>query len=103
MSLVLRPVVRKVAVRIGLVALVVGVGFAAGAWFRPQYTAYALLRIAPAEQKILHDPSGPAPLDRTGQYQKTQMELIKCRPVIEAALNPPHAKADAIKIGHLPL
>src|SRR5262245_28222270 len=74
-------------------------------WFlRPdKYTAYALLRIAPVEQKILHDPSAPAPLDRTGQYQKTQVALIKSRPVIKAALNPPPAKADAIKIDHLPL
>jgi uncharacterized protein involved in exopolysaccharide biosynthesis len=104
------------AVRVGLVALVVGAGAAAGTWFlRPDmYTAYALLRIAPVEQRILDDPSAtgktetgpgnaPAPLVPAGLYQKTQLALITSRPVIQAALNPPPAKADPIKIDHLPL
>jgi hypothetical protein len=51
-----RPANRSVAVRIGLVALIVGVGFAASAWF-------------------LHP----------------QAALVKSRPVIKAALNPPPA------------
>jgi capsular exopolysaccharide synthesis family protein len=67
-------------------------------WFlRPdKYTAYALLQIAPVEQKILQDSGARPETDRTGLYQKTQAALIKSRPVLQAALKQE-------KVRHLPL
>jgi capsular exopolysaccharide synthesis family protein len=73
------------AVSIGLVLAVLGGGLV---WvLRPdRYTAFTLLRIAPSEQKLLQDSAGHQELDRTGQYQKTQVILIKSRDVIREAL-----------------
>jgi capsular exopolysaccharide synthesis family protein len=52
-----------------------------------KYTAFALLQIAPVEQKLLQDSNNARPeVDRNGQYQKTQVALITSRPVIRAAL-----------------
>jgi capsular exopolysaccharide synthesis family protein len=54
---------------------------------RPEkYTAYVLLRIAPAEPKILQDSTARVDLERISQYQKTQEALITSMPVLRAAL-----------------
>src|SRR5262249_23265420 len=68
-------------------------------FLRPaKYTAFVLLRIAPTEQKVLPNQS-MAYLDRTNQYQKTQVALIKSHVVIRKALEPDNP----VQIRQLPL
>jgi capsular exopolysaccharide synthesis family protein len=50
-----------------------------------KYTADALLHVASAEQKILQD-TGRSEWDWGNQYRRTQVALIKSRPVLKAAL-----------------
>jgi capsular exopolysaccharide synthesis family protein len=79
------------ALPVGLMLAVLAGGLV---WvLRPdRYTAFTLLRIAPSEQKILEDNTPRQEPDRTGQYQKTQVVLIKSRAVIREAL-----KEDAVR------
>jgi capsular exopolysaccharide synthesis family protein len=83
------------AVSVGLVLAVLAGGLV---WvLRPdRYTAFTLLRIAPSEQKLLQDNAGHQELDRTGQYQKTQVVLIKSRDVIREALKEDRVRSLAL-------
>jgi capsular exopolysaccharide synthesis family protein len=59
-------------------------------WLRPpQYTAYALLRVASAEQAII--PNGSNNSDEAQQYRRTQVALLKSHLVIQEALRRPKA------------
>jgi uncharacterized protein involved in exopolysaccharide biosynthesis len=71
----------------GLAGLVLAVAAGSLVWFlRPdKHTAFALLQIASVEPKILQD-NQRQENDNAKQYQRTQVELIKSRHVIETAL-----------------
>jgi capsular exopolysaccharide synthesis family protein len=66
--------------------LVLGVACAVAVYtLRPdKYTAYALLRIAPAEHKILQQEA--ARPQESSAYTRTQLALIRSRPVLNRAL-----------------
>jgi len=68
------------------IGLLLGVSAGVAVWLLipPRYTTYALVRVAPSELQLL---PGNSPQGDAGQvYQKTQMALMKSRPIIQAAL-----------------
>jgi capsular exopolysaccharide synthesis family protein len=69
------------------VGLILGTVSGVGLWFvRPaQYTSHALLRISPAQTRVLPNNSANDSAEEKN-YQKTQVALIKSRPLILAAL-----------------
>jgi polysaccharide biosynthesis transport protein len=71
-----------VAVGLGL-----GLTLAAGMWFllTAQYTAYALLRVASTEPRLLPE-AGGASRDASQNFENTQVALLKSRPILQAAL-----------------
>lgn len=78
---------RRNWLRAGLAGLFLAIMTGSLVWFlRPdKYTAFALLQIASVEPKILQDALRQE-TDNAKQYQRTQVELIKARHVIQAAL-----------------
>lgn len=72
-------------------SLLAGIGAAAATWYwlpraKPQYRAYALLRIAAAPQRVAF----PTTIEDKGDfliYRQTQAELMRSRYVLRAALN----------------
>lgn len=71
-----------VAVPVGLL-LGGAAGFAAWQYRPDKVTAFALLRVSPAPERVLTDAAQP--MDG-GSYARTQMALIRSRPVLRAAL-----------------
>jgi succinoglycan biosynthesis transport protein ExoP len=73
--------------------LLLGSLSAVGLWFvRPaQFTTYALLRISPGQTRVLPESSADQRSGDDQNYQKTQVALIKSRPVIRGALRNPAA------------
>ncbi|QJW99688.1 tyrosine-protein kinase domain-containing protein [Frigoriglobus tundricola] len=68
------------------VALVLGAGFAAAVWvLRPdKYTSVALLQVSSAELKVIQEGSRS---NDGGIYMRTQLALIKSRPVLQDAVS----------------
>jgi capsular exopolysaccharide synthesis family protein len=68
--------------------LLLGLALGTAGWFLapPKYTAYALLKVAPAEPQLLADYRAPAVSDQN--YQNTQVALLKSRSIITSALRP---------------
>ncbi len=67
------------------VALVLCVAFAAAVWvLRPdKYTSFAILQVASAEPKVIQESARPSD---GGIYMRTQLALVRSRPVLQDAL-----------------
>ena len=68
------------------VGLLLGVSLAIAAWFlRPdKSTSFALIRVAPTQEQILKDSNRP--IGRDGDYLRTQLAVMKSRPVLREAV-----------------
>ena len=61
-----------------------GFSLAAAVWFLlpPQYTAYALLRVASADPQLL--PDNKVTFDNENNFENTQVALLKSRPILQS-------------------